>query len=254
MKKYILIVFIAILFPLTCLAGSIQDMHRAVIARKNVVAAGDNYTNCSMKGGNLITWFGDHTSGTGYACATSATTINGSLQGGTTVVDSDIDPGTSSPSSGDYVYKGAAADDELEWAIAASDFSESEGFISLDVYKNGESVEYHVVFTIWVSSEKLQILVYNDGKIRVLYVGNGTTTYNDTSTGLFPNSTWTNIRCRWNVTGNILDVSVAGGAWDTTHSSTVTAWTTDASAMQIDNAGTDVVYVDNVQIDDADGL
>ena len=35
MKKYILI-FIATLLPLTCLAGSIQDMHRAVIARKAV--------------------------------------------------------------------------------------------------------------------------------------------------------------------------------------------------------------------------
>ena len=35
MKKYILI-FIAILLPLTCLAGSIQDMHKAVIARRNV--------------------------------------------------------------------------------------------------------------------------------------------------------------------------------------------------------------------------
>jgi len=39
MKKYILIVFIAILLPLTCLAGSIQDMHKAVIARKTVAAA-----------------------------------------------------------------------------------------------------------------------------------------------------------------------------------------------------------------------
>ena len=38
MKKYILIL-IAILFPLTCLAGSIQDMHKAVIARKTVAAA-----------------------------------------------------------------------------------------------------------------------------------------------------------------------------------------------------------------------
>ena len=38
MKKYILIL-IAILFPLTCLAGSIQDKHKAVIARRNAAAA-----------------------------------------------------------------------------------------------------------------------------------------------------------------------------------------------------------------------
>ena len=51
MKKYILIL-IAILLPLTCLAGSIQDMHKAVIARKTVAAAAPSGFSDNFDGGS----------------------------------------------------------------------------------------------------------------------------------------------------------------------------------------------------------
>ena len=97
-KKLILLIF---LLPSLCFGGSVQDAHKAVIARMNVVAASPCPTYYATA---ILSWDGDHTSGVLYGCNSAGTQILFTDDGADITTDGD---------GGSYAMKCDDADEDI---------------------------------------------------------------------------------------------------------------------------------------------
>ena len=112
MKKTILILII-LSFVDVCLAASIQDMHKMVIARKN--AAGGNW--CPV-GTYVFYWDGEHPDGTGYACINDGeSTVNVNSTNGTAAIHADYNLGSEGSEAGIQLDSNG---DWIDWLVANS--------------------------------------------------------------------------------------------------------------------------------------
>lgn len=255
MKK-ILISWLTLL--LLCAAVQAHALSAAVQAAVSVNAAsgGVTYTDCSNAGTAQLYWNGEHTSGTTYGCTNTTTTINGNRVSGT-VVDSDTDPGTASPASGNNVYKVSDHDQSFRFTITSKDiFDSAEGRWCGDVYMAATTN----------NNDILNIAVAGDNLIRLRVLSNNTLSFTHnhgsgfvdmTTTGTISDTTWTTVCARWSVANNQIAVKIGAGSWEVdADADAVAAFTAEPSYISLSgfNLGYDDFYVDNVFIYTTSGL
>ena len=254
MKKYILI-FIVIILPLTCLAGSIEDMRRAVIMRKNA-AAGGEYDYCTPLVGTFY-WDGDHPSGTDYGCV-SGTTLQAAETDGTNTVNSDYNHTT-----GDGSYANSVDVDEADASLkfaTSGIFDIEEGSLSFWMYPEASTGDTHIFSSgneTYAFNNRLHIYYDQFSNLKVYWEsGDGGRT--DLTCGIDPvDGQWNHIKLQWSHAATTLRVSSDGGNnWTTNSSATTAAGTTntyfwignEASHGTDYNEFSDTFHIDDVQI------
>lgn len=218
--------------------------------------AGPVYTDCSNAGKAQLYWNGEHTSGSNYGCTDTSTTITGNLVSGT-IVDSDTDPGTASPASGNYVYKVSDHDQSFRFTITSKDiFDSAEGRWCGDVYVSATTR----------NNDILNIAVAGDNLIQLRVLANNTLSFTHNhgsgfvdmaTTGTISDTTWTTVCARWSVANNQIAVKIGAGSWEVdADDDAVAAFTAEPSYISLSgfNLGYDDFYVDNVFIYTTSGL
>lgn len=218
--------------------------------------AGPVYTDCSNAGTAQLYWNGEHTSGTNYGCTDTSTTITGNLVSGT-IVDSDTDPGTASPASGNNVYKVSDHDQSFRFTITSKDiFDSAEGRWCGDVYMSATTGSNDLFNTAVAGDNLIQLRVNADNTITLTH-NHGSGFVNMTTTGTISDTTWTNVCARWSVANNQIAVKIGAGSWEVdSDADAVAAFTSEPSYISLSglNGGTDDFYADNVFVYTTSGL
>jgi len=261
MKKLI-IILIVLSFVGVCLAASIQDMHKAVIARKNVGGAvtydcsGDLKFGWGMESTTL-------TSGTPPGC-TDGSVATMTANGTATLDGTQKSNGTLSARSADaadYFYESTN--------FGAGEFTNAEGKIVFDVYANTylDGMQPLEISYNNSTNDELYIIAAssgdeNDIQWKLNWTSNGTVESGNTvdSSGNITINEWTRITIKWKVSvdGNDFYIQACeltlpdtlGNCYETETDRDLVAWAGEADRIRIGQSNfiDSIMYVDNFQI------
>lgn len=249
--KRLLLNLLCVLFAYPCFAGEpIQLARMSPWVAGSVSAAAVSYADCSqIPSGSAFVWYGDYASDTDKACYGSTAT-DGTLGAGISVVASNSDPGTASPTSGGNVLKFDSTTNEyIQWTNTDNDiFDPDEGEISVDVYIAEITGYTTIQFARTDVNNIVEFRIASDGTVRFDRTGTSTRVYID-STNKLSDATWTNIKLRWSVANNKQAIKIGANEWQEHSSGTVTAYTGTLSYLKLNcSLSANTIYVDNFTI------
>jgi hypothetical protein len=232
--------------------------------------SGDVYTDCSTIGTHAFVWYGDYASDNKDGCTTSETTVDGTLEASTEIVDPTTeDPEVpASPLSGGNCLKLNANSDYIRWPVTANEFSGSEGKACFSVYLSTGAAMITYLGRVGSTSEQILVITSSGNALTFSHEGSDPSnlvTASGTTTLTVSDTTWTTVCVRWSVSNNQLGISNDGGStWKTvcaegcdyTDADAVTAFGSGTTYFYFGYYGsvTNTVYIDDLLIDLASGI
>ena len=240
MKK----IFFTLLF---CAAYSISLANPvAMMGEQKVVSplSGDTY---------LFRYNSDHPSGTDYAYINSgAGSAQGTISGATV--------GSTIVHSGTYSLLTDALNERILWSSGVSGYiNTSEGSLEIWVYVNVAeitgSVSFFEIYPVATGGNNMIRSIMNtDGTVYFRHEGNNVVV-SMSSAAVIPPQTWTRIRYRWSVSGNVIGIQVGEtGDWgDDADADAVTAFSESPDTFAIgeytyNNVADHELYVDDFEV------
>jgi hypothetical protein len=203
MRKSILIIAILSIAAL-CFAGPLQEMHKRVIAGSTVAAGGSSCPSFYDATNVIISWDGDHSSGTNYLCESDGDAVAGTNTN--LPISTDYGESSSNGSLHDTI------DERLRWTQTADQYFDNEGPQTLWIraYFTGTTPTNDIVI-FEASDESLTFDIKQDNAASYIV---GTHISNVNAGGsLSATGSWVNIAYSWDTTEQ--DHSVYNGStWE----------------------------------------
>ena len=244
MIRKLILIFIALSFFSVCFAGSIQDMHKAAIARKK---SGDPCTVMGASGTYVLWANADYPGDVHYACKDSGTGVDATAEvAGVAVVGGKI--------NGTYGYLLNAANEHVRWDCPSNTI-DAEGTIEMQITVPATTNGDTSLAEIYTDSQNY-IYVYFSNTSGLIYGGIKGSDAHQVNEGVaVSDGTSYTILYTWRTTGTEKHcTSVNGGVGWTCQTEDLTAFagTTDDIAVGDDQNGnwsiTDSWKVDDFKV------
>lgn len=251
MKKTILVLLI-LLFGSQCLAATVQNSVKQVIARKNATTV--NTDSCT--GTLLFSWHAENTDVTLGGIAGGVN--NGcSVGDSTATLGSGAEISTSQYSDGIKSLSYPTASDLAAFTVTSNDIiSSTAGTIVMKIRVSTWSEEYFIRYYV-DATNNLGINLSGADEIRFAYQGNGDYVTATTTDANMAVDTWYTITAKWagtdvnpNASIVVCDVNNANCSTTITSNTNLTAFTSTSGTLWLGNSegGSLVGYVDNIKI------
>lgn len=229
------------------------------LARMNVTTvgggvpvAGTVYTDCSQKGTSEFYYNGQHSSGVLYACATSATTLVGTSNDGSSPYGT-ATPATPSPLSGGTAKEIDFWSDRCTWTLGTGDASGTNGRVELYLWPAALDAQYFVA-TIYSSNnaDYFQIFTLATDVVRIKFKSASTDATICDSTDTLTAGAWNKIVATYNTTSHQVTVTIGAGSPVTcTDNTNNVDWIGAPAGFRIGDDGdgnSTTSYIDDVRI------